>query len=75
MRYHNYTDHDKYLAYIRRYREKTGSGLYRQRAYTPSEDNLIMAQKMPDSELSLIICRSVKAIQNRRRRIRRNYAE
>lgn len=55
----------------KRYYAKTAF-LYEPRPYSEEEDVMILAHAVPDSELSIIIRRSMKAICNRRWRLRRD---
>lgn len=55
----------------KRYYAKTAF-LYEKRPYSDAEDALILAHTVPDSELSLTIHRSMKAISNRRWRLLRD---
>lgn len=52
----------------RRYYAKTAFK-YDRRPWTPDEDQLVMAHMVPDSRLSAVIRRSLKAISNRRWRL------
>lgn len=52
----------------KRYYAKTAFK-YERREWTPVEDRFVLAHVMPDSELSTIIRRSMKAISNRRWRL------
>lgn len=53
----------------KRYYGKT-SFLYPRRRWSPEEDKLVLAHTMPDSELSIKIRRFLKAICNRRGRLK-----
>lgn len=53
----------------KRYYGKT-SFLYPRRKWSPEEDKLVLAHIIPDSELSVKIQRSLKAICNRRCRLK-----
>lgn len=53
----------------RRYRERTGSGVYPRRPWAYWEDKLVLAHEQPDVELSETIERSVQAIHMRRHRL------
>lgn len=53
----------------KRYYGKT-SFLYPRRKWSPEEDKLVLAHTIPDSELSVKIQRSLKAICNRRGRLK-----
>ena len=55
----------------KRYYAKTAF-LYEKRPYSETEDALILAHAVPDSELSITIRRSMKAISNRRWRLLRD---
>lgn len=44
---------------------------YERRRWTDDEDKLVLIQRIPDSELSPIIRRSMKSISNRRWRLRK----
>lgn len=48
---------------------------YERRKWTDDEDKLVLIQKIPDSELSPIIKRSMKSISNRRWRLRKAASE
>ena len=48
---------------------------YERRKWTDDEDELVLIQKIPDSELSPIIRRSMKSISNRRWRLRKAASE
>lgn len=65
-----YGSRERYNKRRKRYREETGSGLYKQRPYTDEEDRLIMEHAVSDRELSEQIERSVTAIQSRRARLK-----
>ncbi|MCD8006719.1 MAG: hypothetical protein LUF29_07100 [Oscillospiraceae bacterium] len=54
----------------KRYYAKTAS-LYPRHAWTEEETKLVLEHKMPDSELSEKIGRSLKSIQEKRRRLKR----
>lgn len=54
----------------RRYYAQTAF-LYRSRPWTEKEDRLVLAHEISDRELSSLICRSMKAISNRRWRLKR----
>ena len=70
MLMHKYKDYKKYLEYLKRYRDATGSGKYAPRRYEDYEDELVLSQIMSDRELGIKLHRSVKSIQNRRRRLK-----
>lgn len=55
----------------RRYRMRTGSCLYQPKAWTESEDKLVMKHDISDVELSALLERSVQAIQIRRCRLKK----
>lgn len=48
---------------------------YERRKWTDDEDKLALIQRIPDSELSPIIKRSMKSISNRRWRLRKAASE
>lgn len=48
---------------------------YERRKWTDDEDKLVLIQRIPDSELSPIIKRSMKSISNRRWRLREMASE
>lgn len=48
---------------------------YERRRWTDDEDKLVLIQRIPDSELSPIIKRSMKSISNRRWRLRKAASE
>ena len=54
----------------RRYYAETAF-LYKPCPWTEKEDRLVLAHEIPDRELSKKIGRSMKAISNRRRRLRK----
>lgn len=54
----------------RRYYAQTAF-LYHSRPWTEKEDRLVLAHEIPDRELSAKIHRSMKAISNRRWRLRK----
>ncbi|MCD7823991.1 MAG: hypothetical protein LUG86_08285 [Oscillospiraceae bacterium] len=54
----------------KRYYAKTAN-LYPRRSWSKEENALVLAHSMPDSELSKRIRRSVKSIQEKRRRLRK----
>lgn len=54
----------------RRYYAETAF-LYKPRPWTEKEDRLVLAHEIPDRELSKKIGRSMKAISNRRWRLKR----
>ncbi|MCD7823761.1 MAG: hypothetical protein LUG86_07095 [Oscillospiraceae bacterium] len=58
----------------KRYYGKTAN-LYPRHAWTKEEEKLVMEHSMPDSELSLKIGRSLKSIQEKRRRLKSNETE
>ncbi|MCD7785129.1 MAG: hypothetical protein LUH18_06065 [Oscillospiraceae bacterium] len=58
----------------KKYYAKT-SNLYPKRAWTAEEEKLVMEHSVPDSELSAKIGRSLKSIQEKRRRLRNAEAE
>jgi len=55
----------------RRYRARTGSGIYERREWTGAEDQAVLAHAIPDRELAPKLERSVQAIQVRRSRLRK----
>ena len=50
----------------RRYRERTGAGLYGWQKWQPEEDNMIMNSTCTDRKLGEMLHRSVGSIQKRR---------
>lgn len=58
----------------KRYYART-SFKYERRRWTVDEDKLVLIQRIPDSELSPIIKRSMKSISNRRWRLRKAASE
>lgn len=54
----------------KRYYAKTAFK-YERREWTDDEDKLVLIHRIPDSELSRIIRRSMKSISNRRWRLRK----
>jgi len=52
-----------------RYRDRTGSGLYTPKKWEEWEDELVVKHDVSDNELSVILKRSVQAIQVRRWRL------
>lgn len=70
-----YKDMNKYHATQRKYktgyRERTGSGLYEPRPYDADEDEMILKHEIPDRELSVMLERSVLAIQIHRTRLKK----
>lgn len=54
-----------------RYRNRNGANTYEKRQWSHTEDYLVLAHSMPDTELSVMIKRSVGAIQTRRVRLRK----
>ncbi|MCD8007261.1 MAG: hypothetical protein LUF29_09975 [Oscillospiraceae bacterium] len=65
---------EKKRACRKRYYDKT-SYIYARHAWTEEECKLVMEHTMPDSELSAQIQRSVKSIQEKRRRMKKEQAE
>jgi hypothetical protein len=69
----NYRDMEKYRKAChrqnQRYYAKT-SNLYPPKAWTAAEDAMVLDHKIPDSELSKELERSVRAIQHRRHRLK-----
>ena len=57
--------HDRKHAEHKRYYAQTAFK-YERRKWTDDEDKLVLIQRIPDSELSPIIKRSMKSISNRR---------
>ncbi|MCD8006044.1 MAG: hypothetical protein LUF29_03575 [Oscillospiraceae bacterium] len=58
----------------KRYYGRT-TNLYPGRAWTKEEEEMVLAHTIPDSELSAKIERSVKGIQEKRRRLKKEIAE
>lgn len=54
----------------RRYREKTGSGMYQPRSWTTYEMNLVIRHVMSDRLLAIKLHRSVGSIQQKRTRLK-----
>lgn len=69
-----YKDLDKYRNTRKkqkaRYRDKTGSGLYKPKIWSEDENKLILEHSIPDIELSIMLKRSVNAIQIHRSKIK-----
>ncbi|MCC8103444.1 MAG: hypothetical protein LIP11_14700 [Clostridiales bacterium] len=55
----------------KRYYAKTAN-LYPARPWTEEETRMVMDHRIPDSELSVLIRRSMKSIQEKRRREKKN---
>lgn len=66
--------HDRKRAEHKRYYAQTAFK-YERRRWTDDEDKLVLIQRIPDSELSPIIKRSMKSISNRRWRLRKAASE
>lgn len=66
--------HDRKRAEHKRYYAQTAFK-YERRRWTDDEDKLVLIQRIPDSELSPIIKRSMKSILNRRWRLRKAASE
>ena len=66
--------HDRKRAEHKRYYTQTAFK-YERRRWTDDEDKLVLIQRIPDSELSPIIKRSMKSISNRRWRSRKAASE
>ncbi|MCD8006224.1 MAG: hypothetical protein LUF29_04520 [Oscillospiraceae bacterium] len=58
----------------KRYYGKTAN-LYPRHAWTEEEERLVLEHSIPDSELSAKICRSLKSIQEKRRRLKNAQTE
>ncbi|MCD7846917.1 MAG: hypothetical protein LUG49_02620 [Oscillospiraceae bacterium] len=58
----------------KRYYGKTANK-YPKRAWTPEEEKMVLEHSIPDSELSQKIGRSLKGIQEKRRRLKNAEAE
>ncbi|MCD7847889.1 MAG: hypothetical protein LUG49_07705 [Oscillospiraceae bacterium] len=58
----------------KRYYDKTAN-LYPKRAWSEEENRQVLEHSIPDSELSRKIQRSVKSIQEKRRRLKKEQAE
>ncbi|MCD7847957.1 MAG: hypothetical protein LUG49_08045 [Oscillospiraceae bacterium] len=54
----------------KRYYAKTAN-LYSRHPWTPEEEKLVLEHSIPDSELSQKIGRSIKGIQEKRRRLKK----
>ena len=66
--------HDRKHAEYKRYYAETAFK-YERRKWKDDEDKSVLLQRIPDSELSPIIKRSMKSISNRRRRLRKAASE
>lgn len=66
--------HDRKHSEHKRYYAQT-TFKYERRKWTDDEDKLVLIQRIPDSELSPIIKRSMKSISNRRWRLRKAASE
>ena len=66
--------HDRKRAEHKRYYAQTAFK-YGRREWTDDEDKLVLIHRIPDSELSPIIRRSMKSISNRRWRLRKMASE
>ncbi|MCD8007013.1 MAG: hypothetical protein LUF29_08655 [Oscillospiraceae bacterium] len=62
---------EKKRACRKRYYAKTAN-LYSRRAWTEEETQLVMEHSIPDSELSVKLGRSLKGIQEKRRRMKKS---
>ncbi|MCD8006170.1 MAG: hypothetical protein LUF29_04250 [Oscillospiraceae bacterium] len=58
----------------KKYYGKTAN-LYARHPWTPEEEKMVMEHSIPDSELSAKIGRSIKGIQEKRRRLKHEMAE
>lgn len=79
LRKSDYRDLDKYYAtrrqQMRRYRQRTGAGLYSPRSWTKEEDHRVLEHTIPDRQLGKEIQRSVSAISVRRVKLKRKLRE
>lgn len=74
-----YRNLDKYYEtrrqQMRRYRQRTGAGLYPPRSWTKEEDHRVLEHAIPDRQLAKEIQRSVSAISARRAKLKRKLRE
>lgn len=75
LRKSDYRNIDKYYTtrrqQVRRYRQRTGAGLYPPRSWTKEEDHRVLEHVIPDRQLGKEIQRSVSAISVRRTKLKR----
>jgi hypothetical protein len=71
----DYVDMNKFVKTRRRqkarYRNKNGANMYERKIWTDYEDYLVLKHDIPDTRLSIIIERSVGAIQTRRVKLKK----
>lgn len=69
-----YKNQERYHAIIRgqkkRWRQRTGSGQYKKRPWTPEDEQRVLKHKIMDRELSQQIKRSVTSIQYKRHELK-----
>lgn len=79
LRKSGYRNLDKYYAtrrqQVRRYRQRTGAGLYPARSWTKEEDHRVLEHAISDRQLGKEIQRSVSAISFRRAKLKRKLRE
>lgn len=79
LRKSDYRDLDKYYEtrrqQVRRYRQRTGAGLYPPRSWTKEEDHRVLEHAIPDRRLGKEIQRSVSAISVRRAKLKQKLRE
>lgn len=79
LRKSDYRNLDKYYAtrrqQMRRYRQRTGAGLYSPRSWTKEEDHRVLEHTISDRQLGKEIQRSVSAISVRRAKLKRKLRE
>lgn len=79
LRKSDYRNLDKYYVtrrqQVRRYRQRTGAGLYPPRSWTKEEDHRVLEHVIPDRQLGKEIQRSVSAISVRRVKLKRKLRE
>lgn len=79
LRKSEYRDLNKYYttrrAQVRRYRKRTGTGLYPARSWTKEDDRRVLEHSIPDRQLGEEIKRSVSAISVRRSKLKRKLRE
>lgn len=79
LRKSEYRDLNKYYTtrreQVRRYRKRTGTGLYPARSWTKEDDRRVLEHSIPDRQLGKEIKRSVSAISARRSKLKRKLRE
>lgn len=60
---------------MRRYRQRTGAGIYPPRSWTKEEDHRVLEHAIPDRQLGKEIQRSVSTISVRRAKLKRKLRE